>query len=1705
MTTKNKIAAMILCITVIMGFMAVPIASASMEGAGIGAGIGVAVGGAPGAAIGAGIGVAATEITEENLEDAWDWTKEAASDTWGFLTSGDKEEDVISFSEFKGGLEAPKAEGLAPSLTRASNARDFIRNVLNFALTFLGIVALAIVIYGGFLYVTSAGNEEQSGKGKKAVTYAAIGIIIILGSFALVNTLLTLGGGEGDKAGGAGKTGEEVIRGVSEEGSNIGQQSIYGLTASAISSSLNEFLGAYKRLIAVKTIVEQIKKIPSATTFASQRNFVNEVKIALNSIKNNTDALSETHEAARKLLDGWIADKNGLIAAKEAAGTTTPIEDGKDLAKDFTTQIDTEEDCDLQATTKDNCNLLTTAKNDFKTVIGQIINDPPKNTSSDLPPVKPSLGCVYPKADCQEGKLIMVRRILKTIAENTSASELITKRGFATEKEMKRAFSGIDPTMTVGMILDTAIKGLNTANTDVDSDSGVTTETVKKIVQSFDRLFIVVKNIEFVFVKIRATAREGNAPFIVELNGLESRDPTGITITDDKYEWDPDGDGAKDIQQTDKVTCDSNQKTNPPTNSLTGPIISCTYSKPGAYVVSLKIPSADVTQVATGQAFLTITVKPPLAKISLTAKIAGMTEPVYLRRYTETGEIEDKNEFQITAQEAKNPGVEFNASKSEASDGSALQSFEWSFGDNSGIEKTQIVKHMYKNTGRYPLKLEVTDKGGRKDKKLVNVIVSSIAARTSLKNPIAEPDELIEVDGSLSRSDTGQISSYDWKITQAKENNEISENKNLITSTDFVDLVGTANSPTLRVKFKRSGIYKITLTVSSGTETAQSEETIYVKSHKPRASFEIIPDPSKPNTVVLDASTSFDPDRDELIYAWSVFDEYGTELEEKGKFESAGGTPLKGKDAKKVSLRFLKTGKYKIRLILQDDLPQEGGLQQTDIKDKTIEIASIVEAKWDPTMQSAAILKPGEGATVIFSGATASASRIQIDYGDGQTEEKEVTTPPGQENRFNFIHIYQEAKSEPYIATLKASSDQGNGENAIKKRVYVSSGNSPMAVIKVYKDDVLMELPEPSYENAEPALETIRKKLLAFDANDSITSKGESRSDKYLEYSWDFGDGSKATGAKANHSYEYASPEDKPFAATLIVRERDCNAEGEKICESRATIPISVVSKKPLVNTLSYEKKTSGMTAPIDVELTAEGALDPDGRITNYQFWYYDPADKEKKMSVVDTQVDRATLTVETSGAEGEEREYIFCVSVTDNENATSECSELFGESELPHLRVKNGPNKAPTASLSVNRSVVKVGEPVTFTSSSKDEDGSIKGYVWDLDGDGFQNDNPGELSTVTHTYEKKSPKSGYRVKLKVLDDKGAAGFSKEVPVIVEAKSQDPKPAFWYITDTEAPRRVKFFDKSEADTQSGARLTKWKWDFDTAHETGCEDAANRPAYCDNNKTNDINSEDQNPIYDFPASGKFQVKLMVEDSDGNTAETTGTVDVTGGAALSGGTGGAETPAANLLKAELTGVTSGGIRPVFEQQRGCGPNPGGSLDACKIKVLHMPASACAENITLFWGDSRGNIASYKIETDLSFDSNGDGEPGNDDIEKLPGSICNVVDTRMDAENCINTTYKRYGKTTNPEGPGRQKARLIALDAGGNRVADFLNVVFDVGPNTPASTACAISTLGGSLFNKLGTQNTILLSLTAGVILILTIFGAVNLLHRGKKREI
>lgn len=69
---------------------------------------------------------------------------------------------------------------------------DFQSNaigLLNYFLGFLGLLAVAIVIYAGILMLTAQGQEEQLGKAKKILIWAVLGIVTIMMSFVIVQAI----------------------------------------------------------------------------------------------------------------------------------------------------------------------------------------------------------------------------------------------------------------------------------------------------------------------------------------------------------------------------------------------------------------------------------------------------------------------------------------------------------------------------------------------------------------------------------------------------------------------------------------------------------------------------------------------------------------------------------------------------------------------------------------------------------------------------------------------------------------------------------------------------------------------------------------------------------------------------------------------------------------------------------------------------------------------------------------------------------------------------------------------------------------------------------------------------------------------------------------------------------------------------------------------------------------------------------------------------------------------------------------------------------------------------------------------------------------------------------------------------------------------------------------------------------------------------
>lgn len=60
-----------------------------------------------------------------------------------------------------------------------------IGTIITAALSLVGVIFLVLTIYGGFLWMTASGKEEQVTKAKNILTMALIGLIIVLSAYAI--------------------------------------------------------------------------------------------------------------------------------------------------------------------------------------------------------------------------------------------------------------------------------------------------------------------------------------------------------------------------------------------------------------------------------------------------------------------------------------------------------------------------------------------------------------------------------------------------------------------------------------------------------------------------------------------------------------------------------------------------------------------------------------------------------------------------------------------------------------------------------------------------------------------------------------------------------------------------------------------------------------------------------------------------------------------------------------------------------------------------------------------------------------------------------------------------------------------------------------------------------------------------------------------------------------------------------------------------------------------------------------------------------------------------------------------------------------------------------------------------------------------------------------------------------------------------------
>jgi PKD repeat protein len=1267
--------------------------------------------------------------------------------TGGFFSCG---QEQTSFTDFEGGLSAPDAAGYAPGLVQATSAREYIKNIINFALGFLGILAIAIVIYGGFLYVTDAGKSEQAEKGKKSIMYAVIGILIILGSYALVNTILKAPSGSDQSLNGAAPS--------SALDQSQDRRLFFNYAAVSLQTIARDFVTAYQFYSETKTDLERVLNVDEERNVKSPGDLklmLQNKKNLIVNINNKAAPLSQVAEKSKQalvVLDKYIQTSDQKIV--ELAESTEKLTWESFWTTDYTRfKLDINSDVGPHGilAANDSDFAFSTQKLHEKLVDLYIR----VQASVELPAIQAAFSDVF------EGMRLLVGNLANP-ASGPSASLL---KGFASLfYDIAKAADGPGPAL----------------NVDAASNANIL-----KIVNDLGKLYELVKDVQFVYATINTDVTEGNAPLIINFDALKSRDPNNHTIANENYSWDF-GDNS---------------------SIAIGSTVSHIYTEPGTYVVKLEVkaPEADTgkgeKQPANGVAYRTITVRPPSSRIQLKAIING--KEFVLSEYNQAG-FQTKNiqDITITTAEAKE-GVIFDASQTQTGNGNSFQSLpktgtakvRWDFGDRNNANSivsgppdtiSQTQKIIYNKEGSYRVTLEVTDDRGIADRKVFNVHVSSLAARITV-NPGTEGNlgQEFLLDGSASASDSGQIKTYDWKIMKESVLNQPPKE---ITDPQF------KNKDVLRYAFSEPGNYNVNLTVNDGAKDASAAVRIGVTSKPPVAQFSFAnPDKAKPNTYVFDAGRSYDPDGTaELQYKWEVNAAPGEcfYLDNKTEIDCTAAFKDFSSDKKlmKPKMKF-KKGKYTVTLDVEDPVEPGKSIPQ----EQEINVENDLDVGFGDEGEALTGKLEDGAANITFSIQSSSGVSYELDTGDGQKESGTLNGTTSVKHAYN--------KAGTFMTKLSVFDAEDN-ENSINRKVFIASAETPVAAISLTVDgeDVIDTTGEIIIN---------RKNTLSFDGGKSLNTDGTGRR---LLYSWDFGDGQKSSKKEVTHTYKELPPKGTDYyKVTLKVSSEDdpgkvSQADEVKIKVVSLAPIIRGLTAVPVNSTLTTP-------VAVNVSANSPEDPDGKIVTYRWWYHNIDAPDEELGLQITQTPNATLTLGTNGEEGVKKTYSFAVIATDNENQTFKSleqlnssivpTLTVTNGPNKAPIAKFN-----VDRSNILVGETI-----NFSSSSSDPDASGSIVKYIWDFDGNGFGDDvlnNDYNKANVSYTY-KTGHREGVRVRLKIVDNNGAEAVSDPVTIYVDAPSSPPVAAF--ITQIEG-KKVKFTNNSTVDTGGGAELKSYTWDFD---------------------------------------------------------------------------------------------------------------------------------------------------------------------------------------------------------------------------------------------------------------------------------------------------
>jgi|CXWL01.1.fsa_nt_gi PKD repeat protein len=1393
--------------------------------------------------------------------------------------------------------------------------------VTNYVLGFLGLLCITAIIYAGFLYVGNFGDETMTGKAKTIIIYVAIGVVVILMSYAIVNTLLRVanqGGSGGGLSSGRVSPGDEVAESLESLFDIDGKDYILplltalrqlgdlcpstpiGLASSGSGCAVNELVPDTDGDGIANLLDTDIDNDGTPNDQDSDRDG-DEVSNAPDSAGVVPDDCPDTlsfvvfktsNIESRKLQIDRVAEPEYQGYIQKNAGCAEyqrlsdidgdTVIDSEDCDRDADGLLDNEQcvaDFNVAFPVGNPETAFLTPETTWRGVlVFQTIRDS-VDTDSDQDSI-PNFG---------EGLQPDARDLLlRELANNFDALKNFIRISCATLPQTLKVldFCGYDPQGQPFGRLVRMLDKLSSDLTFVDFDAfNALYQDFIALARSFKRVkaVITVPNNQF-----EGFLPPDNSPLKISFDATKTVDPYTFCSPDPKnYYWFVN----KNLDFKDGLAGVINSATNAPT--AIGYFFNYEFPAPGLYNVQLLVKSAckynnanpganeaaDVDAAIAGLTSARISVFP--ARARLIVKVAGQP---------------DRGGQPVQVLAGAQIPIAFDATESITSRGN-FTSLIYDCGNGTG-QRTILGNQSVWNftceytdaSGSKAVILKARDAEGDVDRTVPLQFSDVIAFLNVLPDVRGSTETTFTFDGSKS-SASQQIRNYTFVIAQKKD-------------VGFEELK-RFQEPTITFKFPTPGEYRVTLEVSTGggpNQLSTDTANIIIEEQAPIAAFKItFPETIKPARALFDGSLSFHPDFPNgttLTYTWEVD---GAVIRPRSATVTgpyAYEQQTLGSD-QKIFYEFQTVGEHQVALTVA-----KGDKTSKTVDKTTVKNLLGVDFTID---------KPGARVNEIITFTPQSDKALGFfwNFGDGVTLVGSAQP---------VVHKYE--KQGIYKASLTVEDGAGN-TNVREKKVRVGLADKPVTFTQLFVNNIEQDLTQSD------CVEVSRKDSVVFDAGKSVNTKGEKSG---LSYLWEIEDFDEVVRNRTfSRSYKELT-KGGCIDVKLTVTDLSTNASSEP-----ETISIEVVNLKPELTDVKYATANQlQLVTPVTVDAFAVGARDVDGQVMRYRWWYYEEGQGGKKLDQRLTDSPRTTFVIGPNNVEGTKTTYFFAVELEDSDGATMDSLDAVGPSEP--LVLTNGPNNAPLAEFVTNRATVAAGDTIQFTSTSKDPLGEFipsAAYQWDFDGDGeFERGVSG--AKVSYRYDKPGT---YKAALKVT--KNGLSSRYEMLMTVRASTKKPEAAYIFIA---SGAEVKFISNSTVDPALGVKDLVYAWDFDTTIDT---DGNGLP-------DDDTDSALPTPIYTFKGDRDVLVGLRVTDSVGSSDQVVRKIPF-------------------VLKEEYGAL---GVTKVVKLKAVLTTNP--PLNAIDGRLYLTPP---ASDVIFNAKQSTGKIQEYRLDTNIFVDSDGDGILDND----------------------------------------------------------------------------------------------------------------------------